>query len=285
MKKQFFLYSLRVVSLAIAISAMLFSVQTFAQEAAKSNPLKKSDLVKALESNSISSADLTERIKNRGVDFQITESVEKELKSAGANDEIINAVQENYTEPQKKNGLFGKIGGGLNKTTKIAVKTAPIVAEQLPQVQAAKAVVNAAKTASEEVEKEKKAKETKPANEEKVTAKEIPEKGDTKPNKTQSKNENSQKTTPTKPNGGNSSGLKVGEYACTGSGGRMMIGLGFKVTSANRYTDLDGKSSGTFTISDGKITFRGGHLEGVTGRDLKDNWFTVGSQASCGPYN
>lgn len=278
MKKLSFFYSVRVIRLAVLISAILFTSQTFAQEAAKSNPLKKSDLVKALESNSISSANLVERIKNRGVDFQITESLEKELKSAGANDEIINAVQENYSEPKKK-GLFGKIGGGLNKTAKIAVKTAPIVAEQMPQVQAAKAVVNAAKTASEEVEKEKNAKETKPTDAEKVNAKENPEK-DTKPNKTPS-----QKTTPTKTNGGSSSGLKVGEYACTGSGGQMMIGLGFKVTSANSYTDLDGKNSGTFSISDGKITFRGGHLDGVIGRDLKDNWFTVGSQASCGPYN
>ncbi|MCD9185434.1 MAG: porin [Pyrinomonadaceae bacterium] len=86
-------------------------------------------------------------------------------------------------------------------------------------------------------------------------------------------------------NQGNSTRLKIGEYACTGAGGRMMIGLGFKITSANRYTDLDGKRSGTFTISGGKITFRGGHLNGITGRDLKDNWFTVGSQAQCGHYN
>lgn len=268
----------RLVSLTIIAVVFLFAVQTFAQDEAKSNPLKKSDLVKALESNSISSSDLVERIKNRGVDFQITESVKKELNSAGATDEIINAVQENYTEPKKK-GLFGKIGGGLNKTAKIAVKTAPMVAEQMPQVQAAKAVVNAAKTASEEVEKEKNAKNNNPTDAEKVTAKEISEK-DTKPNKAQS-----QKTTPTKPSGGNSSGLKVGEYACTGSGGQMMIGLGFKVLSGNRFTNLDGDQSGTFTISDGKITFRGGHLDGITGRDLKDNWFTVGSAASCGPYN
>ncbi|MFT3743213.1 MAG: Tudor-knot domain-containing protein [Pyrinomonadaceae bacterium] len=87
-----------------------------------------------------------------------------------------------------------------------------------------------------------------------------------------------------KKTGKTSSSLKIGEYACTGSGGRMMIGLGFKVTSASRYTDLDGKRSGTFSIAGGKITFRGGHLEGVTGRDLKDNWFVVGAQASCGPY-
>jgi hypothetical protein len=89
---------------------------------------------------------------------------------------------------------------------------------------------------------------------------------------------------PKQKNTGNSTGLKIGEYACTGSGGRMMIGLGFKVLSGNRYTDLDGKSRGTFSIAGGKITFRGGHLAGTTGRDLKDNWFTVGAQASCGPF-
>lgn len=81
-----------------------------------------------------------------------------------------------------------------------------------------------------------------------------------------------------------SSGLKIGEYACTGSGGRMMIGLGFKVVSSGRYTDLAGKRAGTFTISNGLIKFQGGHLTGVSGRDLKDNWFTVASQARCGPY-
>lgn len=89
----------------------------------------------------------------------------------------------------------------------------------------------------------------------------------------------------TKKTGGNSTSLKIGEYACTGADGRMMIGLGFRVTSASRYVDLDGKRAGTFSIAGGKITFRGGHLEGIAGRDLKDNWFVVGAQASCGPFN
>lgn len=243
------------------VMTTVFALQIQAQEdqKAKSNPLKKSDLVKALESNSISTADLIERIQNRGVDFQITEAVEKELREAGANNQIINTVSENYTEPKKKS-VFGKIGGGLKKTAKVAVKTAPIVAEQLPQVQAAKATINAAKTASAEVEKEEKAA------------------------KIDETNGTTQKTTP-KQNGGNLTGLKVGEYACTGSGGQMMIGLGFKVLSGNRFTDLDGGNVGTFTISDGKVTFRGGHLDGIIGRDLKDYWFVVGSQASCGPFN
>lgn len=249
--------------LCVAIVAV-FALQIQAQEIqkAKSNPLKKSDLVKTLESNTISTDDLIERIQNRGVDFQITETVEKELRDAGANNQVINSVSENYNELQKKS-VFGKIGGGLKKTAKIAVKTAPIIAEQLPQVQVAKATINAAKTASAAVEKEKQS---------------------AKPNETKTTNGTTQKTTP-KQTGGNATGLKIGEYACTGSGGRIMIGLSFKVLSGNRFTNLDGDRSGTFTISDAKVMFRGGHLDGIIGRDLKDYWFVVGSQASCGPYN
>jgi hypothetical protein len=93
-----------------------------------------------------------------------------------------------------------------------------------------------------------------------------------------------QNSTPTTQPRTTASVLKVGEYACTGSGGRLMIGLGFKVLPGNRYTDLDGDRRGTFVIAGDKVTFRGGHLDGITGRDLRDNWFTVATQASCGPW-
>jgi hypothetical protein len=81
-----------------------------------------------------------------------------------------------------------------------------------------------------------------------------------------------------------SSELKLGEYACYGSGGRIMIGLGFKVLSSNRYTDLDGRESGTFSISGNAVTFHGGHLDGQTGRNLRNYKFTIGAQADCEPY-
>jgi len=78
-------------------------------------------------------------------------------------------------------------------------------------------------------------------------------------------------------------GLKSGEYACFGSGGRILIGLGFKVQPGGRYTDLDGKNPGTYSASGDQVIFRGGHLDGQTGRDLKDNKFRVGTMASCEP--
>lgn len=79
-------------------------------------------------------------------------------------------------------------------------------------------------------------------------------------------------------------GLKVGEYACYGSGGTLLIGLGFKVTEPGRYTDLDGGSAGRYKINGSTVTFTGGHLDGETGRDLKDGKFTIGTLAGCEPW-
>jgi hypothetical protein len=79
-------------------------------------------------------------------------------------------------------------------------------------------------------------------------------------------------------------GLKIGEYACYGSGGRIMLGLGFKVLPGNRYTDLEGGNAGSFSVSGTTVTFSGGHLGGQTGRDLRGHSFTLGAQAGCEPY-
>ena len=78
-------------------------------------------------------------------------------------------------------------------------------------------------------------------------------------------------------------GLKIGEYACYGSGGTILIGLGFKVLAGNRYTDLDGKNPGKFAIEGETVTFTGGHLDGQVGKGLKDYKFTIHS-ASCEPF-
>lgn len=80
-----------------------------------------------------------------------------------------------------------------------------------------------------------------------------------------------------------SGGLKLGEYACYGSGGEVLIGLGFKVLASNRYTDLDGKEAGSFTVEGDTVTFRGGHLDGQVGRNLRDYKFNIHS-ASCEPF-
>ena len=80
---------------------------------------------------------------------------------------------------------------------------------------------------------------------------------------------------------GAGSTLAAGEWACYGTGGRLLIGLGFRVVSDGKYTDLDRKNSGTFTLQGGAITFRGGHLDGQTGRNLRGNRFDISGSVSC----
>jgi len=79
-------------------------------------------------------------------------------------------------------------------------------------------------------------------------------------------------------------GLKQGEYACYGDGGEVLIGLGFKVLPGGNYTDLDNQSKGTYAIDADNVVFHGGHLDGQTGRELKDGRFRIGMMADCEPY-
>ena len=79
-------------------------------------------------------------------------------------------------------------------------------------------------------------------------------------------------------------GLKVGEYACYGSGGEALMGLAFKALDASHYNDLDGKSPGAYSINGDKVYFRGGHLDGQVGVELKSERFNLaGHGISCGP--
>ena len=64
-------------------------------------------------------------------------------------------------------------------------------------------------------------------------------------------------------------GLQPGEYACAGSGGTILIGLGFKLDANGSYTDLDGKNAGRVVESGGNISFVGGHLAGEVGRNVR----------------
>lgn len=64
-------------------------------------------------------------------------------------------------------------------------------------------------------------------------------------------------------------GLQAGEYACAGSGGRILIGLGFKLRADGTYTDLDAKTSGSVAYSGSNVNFVGGHLAGQVGRNVR----------------
>ena len=76
-------------------------------------------------------------------------------------------------------------------------------------------------------------------------------------------------------------GLQPGEYACVGSGGSILIGLGFKLQADGSYTDLDGKSKGRVTYSGSNVSFAGGHLDGEVGRNIRDGKSFEIHSASC----
>lgn len=78
------------------------------------------------------------------------------------------------------------------------------------------------------------------------------------------------------------SGLTTGEWACYGSGGRALIGLGFKVAANGAYTDLDGGSRGTYALNAGTVTFTGGHLGGQVARSVGGGKFNIGT-TTCEP--
>jgi len=63
--------------------------------------------------------------------------------------------------------------------------------------------------------------------------------------------------------------LRAGEYACAGSGGRILIGLGFILKSDDSYTDLDGKNAGRIVFGGTGLRFVGGHLDGQVGRNVR----------------
>ncbi len=76
-------------------------------------------------------------------------------------------------------------------------------------------------------------------------------------------------------------GLQPGEYACAGSGGTILIGLGFRLRADGSYTDLDGKNAGRVVENGGNISFVGGHLAGQVGRNVRGGTnFEIGT-ISC----
>ncbi|MBP9946702.1 MAG: hypothetical protein KBH14_09920 [Vicinamibacteria bacterium] len=92
------------------------------------------------------------------------------------------------------------------------------------------------------------------------------------------------KTPPRQAEPSGATGLKIGEYACYGSGGRILAGFGFRVLSGNRFTDLEGGNAGSYSVNGSTVVFRGGHLGGQTGRDLRNYNFRIGAQATCEPF-
>ena len=77
-----------------------------------------------------------------------------------------------------------------------------------------------------------------------------------------------------------------GEWACDGTGGRLMTGLVFRLQPNGAYVDLDNKRGGRYTHNKtaATITVQGGFLDGQTGRGLKPNSFQISNTVNCEPW-
>jgi len=62
-------------------------------------PLRKDQLIQALRIGGVSSGEYVARIHARGVDFELTQANEKELRAAGASSAVIEAIRANYRQP------------------------------------------------------------------------------------------------------------------------------------------------------------------------------------------
>lgn len=80
--------------------------------------------------------------------------------------------------------------------------------------------------------------------------------------------------------------LHIGEWACYGTGGRLMAGMGFHLQADGGYVDSDKKRAGRYTHNKaaGTIAFQGGFLDGQTGRGLKGQSFDLSNTVSCEPW-
>lgn len=96
------------------------------------------------------------------------------------------------------------------------------------------------------------------------------------------KNKTAQKEKSAKASGN----LYVGEYACYGTGGRLLTGMGFRLKPDGRYTDLDESRAGTYIYDAAKatITFKKGFLDGQVGTQVKQTGFQLSNTISAEPW-
>jgi hypothetical protein len=85
---------------------------------------------------------------------------------------------------------------------------------------------------------------------------------------------------------GSAGNLYLGEYACYGTGGRMMAGMGFHLKTGGKYDDPDRGRAGTYDYDAGEstISFHGGFLDGQTGSHVTNRGFQLSSTVNCEPW-
>jgi tetratricopeptide (TPR) repeat protein len=81
---------------AFMLAALAVVACSAVARAQAKKPISKDGLVKAVRINGLSTAELVQEIRTRGVAFQMTPAVESEMRQAGARPEVIEAARANY---------------------------------------------------------------------------------------------------------------------------------------------------------------------------------------------
>lgn len=95
------MYSRRIALIAVYLLLSTALVLT-AQNAPSPKPISQSGLTEALRIGGLTTPELVDIVKLRGVAFQLTDQVESELRAAGAETALIEAVRANYRPPVEK---------------------------------------------------------------------------------------------------------------------------------------------------------------------------------------
>lgn len=92
----------------LAACCLLLSLQNAAAQKYEGTPATKQGIIKALTSKQFQTREIVQRVNARGVDFQLTPSVQAELVAAGGRPEIIEAVRNNYRASATTKPTTGK---------------------------------------------------------------------------------------------------------------------------------------------------------------------------------
>ena len=97
--------------LLVACAASVVLACAAGVRAQAKKPISKDGLVKAVRINGLSTAELVQEIRARGVAFQVTPAVESEMRQAGARPEVIEAARSSY-RPSSSAPVVGAGGRG-----------------------------------------------------------------------------------------------------------------------------------------------------------------------------
>jgi hypothetical protein len=96
---------LRSLAIQTIAACLALSLNAFAWQAQQKKPISKKGLLEAVRLNGLSTSELIQRIRERGVSFQLTPADEAEFRQAGARPELIAAVRANYVSAGENNRI------------------------------------------------------------------------------------------------------------------------------------------------------------------------------------